>query len=1420
MVALGVAKRPLIVRDLGNVVELLNRLITAGSFRRSWLDPLQRKEIARVLDRCRDEELAIGEVRFKLLERLLPIAFGPEGASLASRSRSYRPVWKRILPGWWSLKGKLAIYYGGRTPETPILIGDMVQLDDYHRRTDYVRQVISQYADRLVLREDGGLDRDRTLEGLRLAEQFDPLIGEIPDLKEVLVDPSRIDRDALRIELDNLARQHRQFEESVAYSKELIDLGLIFNPEGRQSRLSTAEFAGWLRTESSQLEALATSAGNLVSFLKQGRDVPLAELTARFNALKEIIRSNLTPLSDHLLLDDTGELDPGGTDEGLRAAEQLETLIRVFPEVQEVLIDPERIDRVAFKSALNEFTRTRQAFQESLASGDSVDLSVVFSPEGRLAKVSTAEFVAWVRAESSALENKSSTLGRLVALLKPGRDVGLAELPSRFAKFDEIIRSDLRPASELLLLDEVGEFDCEATARGLSTAEQLDPLVRIFPELIGVLVEPGSIDRSDFGLGLEELTRRHEEFRDALTRAEAQIKLPEGFSPDGSPSAMTPNDLASWIDAERARLEVRLSASIRLATLLKPGRDVPTAHVPDRLASIQKLCQSGSEIASIASSLGFSSIEVATIGDRDWGDLHSKAQWTIGFLDEYQDQPPEPLIRAAVVPEIRAELEEAVRRNLAIKSDSLLESWKFLTDLFDPEQEVSTGIRIGRAPIGRLSVWTGERSKDAGLLREWVGFGELSQGVIEAGLGPILVELSDRKLDVEEACDALLTRIYRSWLDWIYGQDASLRRFSVEDHERAIDRFRNLDKDSVRLAFARIRARLLGDGSRPSLNSLDAPSTSELGILLREMNKKRRHLAIRHLFARIPTVLARLKPCLMMSPLAVSTYLETKEIRFDLVIFDEASQVRPYDAISAIYRGKQLVVAGDQKQLPPTNFFDRSVADEDLSSDEAEVSEDLKDFESILDVCGTLGLARRRLRWHYRSKREPLIAFSNRHIYDGELVTFPSVLDTGDSPAVRFEYVEAGRWRSGTSGGFNAVEAKRTAGLVMGHFRENPSLSLGVIAFSQRQQAAILAELERLRRLDPAMEKFFKEGVQEPFFVKNLENVQGDERDIIFLSVGYGPDENGRVAMNFGPLNRSGGERRLNVAVTRSRSAMTVISSLKSQDIDLSRTKAVGPKLLRAYLDFAERGILALGSEVSQVNEHDYDSPFEKEVAEALARRGLAVRRQVGCSGFRIDLALVDPKRPGQFLLGIECDGATYHSSATARDRDRLRQEVLESLGWTICRIWSTDWVKNPEAQIERVVVALERASKAPPQADQAQSRSAAKVQRGDETPVKIMPVIKRTGEPESKYKFDNIEDVPDDIIDNLVLALLRSYGATGEDDLKQTISRQLGFKRTGKNIVAKIDRTFECLVRAGKIVRSNGEMLRMNDDKVKNYAP
>ena len=283
---------------------------------------------------------------------------------------------------------------------------------------------------------------------------------------------------------------------------------------------------------------------------------------------------------------------------------------------------------------------------------------------------------------------------------------------------------------------------------------------------------------------------------------------------------------------------------------------------------------------------------------------------------------------------------------------------------------------------------------------------------------------------------------------------------------------------------------------------MNAPSSSELGILMREIHKKRRHMPLRQLFSKTPNVILRLKPCMMMSPLAVSTYLNTQDIKFDLVIFDEASQVRPYDAITAIYRCKQLVVAGDQKQLPPTSFFERSLAEDELSSDEMIPDEKISDYESILDVCLTVGVTQKGLRWHYRSRREPLIAFSNMNFYNNELITFPSIEDTGTVPAVLFDFVENGVWKSGQNGGFNRHEANRIANLVMDHFRHNPQKSLGVIAFSQKQQHAIINELERLRRSDLSMEEFFDEDKEEPFFVKNLENVQGDERDYIFLGVG------------------------------------------------------------------------------------------------------------------------------------------------------------------------------------------------------------------------------------------------------------------------------------------------------------------------------
>jgi very-short-patch-repair endonuclease len=1096
----------------------------------------------------------------------------------------------------------------------------------------------------------------------------------------------------------------------------------------------------------------------------------------------------------------------------LRISEQFDPLTKIFPALKEILVGPERIDKERLRRSLDLFSDRHRSFSEAITRANKCfDLGVVFNSDGRLARISTAEFAKWIDHEILRTSERLVGIDKICSLIQSGQDISLSELPARL----ESIRA-LRPAihsfsTGSFVLGHDGEIDRERTLDGIRESEKFDVLTRHVPELKEILADPVHLPREALKLSVDDLHEKHRIFSDTIRLVERHIGLKDVLHSSSEQSAMTATDLAAWLERQMQRLDVTLDSLERLCALLKPAQDVSLNDLHSRLPYQEALRQNWLGINVIGSNLGLSSRD-DEVWDRDWGELRAVAEWTIGFLAKHKDRPPDSLVRAATNAETRPDVVGSISRNLALRTDEFVRSWEFLTKLFDPEEEVSTGIRVGQVPVPTLVDWAEERRRDVHLIEDWVRFCELREQFVQADLGFFLSELLDGSLAVDDAKQAYLVRFFRSWLDWLYERDPILRRFGTEAHERQIERFRNLDRDAVRRSFARIREARLRDPGRPGADSFDAPSSSELGTLLREVNKKKRHLPLRELFARIPSIILRLKPCLMMSPLAVSTYLNNKEIRFDLVIFDEASQVRPYDAISSIYRGRQLVVAGDQQQLPPTSFFERTASDEELTSDEADEEERLSDFESILDVCCTIGIPRRRLRWHYRSRREPLIAFSNQNFYDNELVTFPSVLDNPENPAVRFEYLPNGLWKSSSSGGFNAVEALKTAEFVMEHFRSNPNKTLGVIAFSQRQQLAILDELERLRRMDSSLEDAFSDDNEEPFFVKNLENVQGDERDVIFLSIGYGPDEDGRVAMRFGPLNRAGGERRLNVAVTRARLEMTVISSMRSHDIDLSRTSSVGAKLLRDYLNFAERGISALGSQGTEVGEDDHDSPFEKGVAESLKQRGLEVRRQIGCSGYRIDLAVMDPENPDRFVLAIECDGATYHKSATARDRDRLRQEVLVSLGWTVVRIWSTDWVKDPIAQINRVVSAFE----------QCRAKVAAPITRvkrisTPEQPVK--PVVLAATSSSSKsveppsLRYERIEDVPPSVIEDLVISSLRTYGATDKSELKVSVARRLGFQRTGAKIQSHVERCVEQLVLAGIISRTDGSRLSLNPD-------
>ncbi|MFZ1599093.1 MAG: AAA domain-containing protein, partial [Anaerolineae bacterium] len=558
-------------------------------------------------------------------------------------------------------------------------------------------------------------------------------------------------------------------------------------------------------------------------------------------------------------------------------------------------------------------------------------------------------------------------------------------------------------------------------------------------------------------------------------------------------------------------------------------------------------------------------------------------------------------------------------------------------------------------------------------LASWTRLIRAVQSCTEAGVtNPVLLLLTT-DIAAHQYVHALESRVLTLWLDHWIGKIPVLRDFEAGSHAHRIEEFRKLDIEQQRAARRTLVARLAERRPHPSAASMNLAS-SQPALLMKEAKKKRRHKPLRRLFAEIPDLLVKIKPCMMMSPLSVSQFLPVESVRFDAVIFDEASQVKPEDAIGAIMRGHQIIVVGDNKQLPPTTFFDVSMTD-DLDEDDY-YENDTGAFESILDLCGTVGLPERMLQWHYRSRREGLIAFSNKFLYNNSLVTFPAPDFDGTGTGVEFRYLADGVYdRSRTRK--NAREVQEILKIVQSHAREYPDKSLGVVTFSQAQMTAIDMALWRLRSQEPALESFFTNTRAEPFFVKNLENVQGDERDVMVFSVGYGRDATGKFTMNFGPLNKTGGERRLNVAVTRAREKVILVSSIRGADIDVSRSQAQGVQLLKHYLDYAERGVVVLDTVPTINRDAESESAFEDEVARVIENLGYRVDKQVGCSGFRIDLAIVDPAHPGRYALGIECDGASYHSAATARERDRLREQVLTNLGWRLHRIWSTDWFRT-----------------------------------------------------------------------------------------------------------------------------------------------
>ena len=561
-------------------------------------------------------------------------------------------------------------------------------------------------------------------------------------------------------------------------------------------------------------------------------------------------------------------------------------------------------------------------------------------------------------------------------------------------------------------------------------------------------------------------------------------------------------------------------------------------------------------------------------------------------------------------------------------------------------------------------------------LNGWVNFVRIRNEMQVQGLEPLWRMVTSGKLDIENAGGALDLAVFDQLSREILSARPHLSRISGKSQEAIQGTFREYDQKLKKLQRQRI-ASALAERHVPGGNAGGRKSEyTEMALIENELGKKTRHIPIRQLINRASNALLALKPCFMMGPMSAAHYLKPGHLQFDLVVMDEASQVKPEDALGVIARGAQLVVVGDPKQLPPTSFFDR----QDMNEDDDE-SAALVQTDSILDAAMPL-FKMRRLRWHYRSQHESLIAFSNRNFYNNDLVIFPSPHAKSVEYGVKFRYVKGGRFVNQ----YNVEEAGVVAKAVVKHALNYPNESLGIVAMSSKQREQIERAVEEECKANDAVSDAIDglRNMEDGLFIKNLENVQGDERDVIFISCTYGPGEvGGRVYQRFGPINSDVGWRRLNVLFTRSKKRMHIFSSMRSDDILISETSKRGVIALRNFLDYAEKGNMD-GTPVHTGKAPDSD--FEVSVIEALHQAGFECEAQVGVAGFFIDLAVKDPGKPGRFLMGIECDGATYHSAKSARDRDRLRQEVLERLGWRIRRIWSTDWFSNPKGELEPII--------------------------------------------------------------------------------------------------------------------------------------
>jgi very-short-patch-repair endonuclease/DNA polymerase III delta prime subunit len=699
----------------------------------------------------------------------------------------------------------------------------------------------------------------------------------------------------------------------------------------------------------------------------------------------------------------------------------------------------------------------------------------------------------------------------------------------------------------------------------------------------------------------------------------------------------------------------------------------------------------------------------------------------------------------------------------------------------------------------RFEEWLGSVER----LGDWINYNSRAERLRQCGVGSLIDAVETGGLDSGQATDAFEWAYHSQLMRHIVSLYPRLGTFDGLLHNRTVEEFRRVDRE--RMELSKLRTLLAHYERMPREGAGVGPT----GVINGELARKRGHMPIRKLLRLAGNAVQAIKPVFMMSPLSVAQYLEPGGIDFDILIIDEASQVEPVDALGAVARCRQIIVVGDSRQLPPTRFFMQMTSNAENEGENEEMAA-AKDIESILGLCLARGIPPKMLRWHYRSRHHTLIAVSNHEFYENGLFIVPSPYPATGDLGLRFHHIADGVFDSGVTA-VNRIEAQAVAQAVIEHARGHAGQSLGVAAFSIKQRQAIQDELELLRRSTPGAETFFDAHPTEPFFIKNLENVQGDERDVIFISVGYAKDPSGFLAMRFGPLSTEGGERRLNVLISRAKLRCEVFSSVVADDIDLARAGGRGVAALKSFLRYAQTGQLGYAAK----SEREEDSPFEEAVKCALETSGLKIDTQVGEAGFFIDLAVRDEKQEGRYILGIECDGAAYHSSKSSRDRDRLRQAVLEDHGWIIHRIWSTDWFQRPERELRRVLEAVERVRRglessvispagrlqdnttpAPGEIERVRDKDADGPANPAAYVMATLPAVPRTNDLASMHAR---------YLAGLVSQILEVECPIHPDEVALRLRSAWGLERTGYRIQAAVEKALAVALQSGRFRREEG---------------